>query len=402
MGFLNSLILVSMLQNYFFPKKEKYFVYLLSVTSLLSVFGNISWGLNAYYTGIICLFFYVLKNRQYQVSLFWGLLIWILISSIANSVYDWRIASFWLLIICVTPAISSEKLYILRKAVMYMICVFIPFVTILNLYAYSSGINYYLILNEGYNKLQFSGFMTEPLWLGCITGMSNVAITFFFFNQKSERKSIFYCLFVLLILSVYLTIVSGSRASLLSSVLGMGGIAFFYVENKKQFFKYFLAAVLFTVVLMPFFQSGSEVMSHKFETQTLSENSRSLLWLQRLNEFYSSPIWGIGFATIHRWGRVITGTIETGSGWLTVLSQTGIVGASFFVVFFKRIKKNLYIIKSSNDLILFFGVFVFLTALSFFEGFIYTIGYVPCFMFWLILGIFYECDKYEIIEYDEE
>lgn len=390
-----------MLHNFILSKREKYFVYILSVTSLLSVFGNISWGLNAYYAGVICLFLYVLKNRQYQISLFWGLLIWIVISSTANSVYDWRIASFWLLIICVTPAISSEKLYILRKAVMYMMCVFIPFVTIINLYAYSSGINYYLILNEGYNKLQFSGFMTEPLWLGCITGMSNVAITFFFFNQKSERKIIYYGLFILLILSIYLTIVSGSRASLLSSVLGMGIVAFFYVEDKKQFFKYFSAAVLFTVVLMPFFQSGSEVMSQKLETQTFSDNSRSVLWLQRLNEFYSSPIWGIGFATIHRWGRVIVGTVETGSGWLTILSQTGIVGAFFFFLFFRRIKQNLEIVKANKDLILFAGIFVFLIILSFFEGFIYTIGYVPCFMFWLILGIFYECDKFEVLNIEE-
>lgn len=391
-----------MLQNYFLSNKEKYFVYILSVVSLLSVFGNISWGLNAYYAGIICLLFYVVKNREYQIPLFWGLLVWIVISSTANSVYDWRIASFWLLIICVTPALSSEKLYIFRKAVMYMMCGFFPIVTIINLYAYSSGINYYHILNEGFNKLQFSGFMAEPLWLGCITGASNVSLTYFFLSNSSDKRFLKYGFLMLLVLSLYLTIVSGSRSALFSSVIGMGAVAYFYAQNKKQFLKYFSVAVLLTIVLMPFFKTGSEVLVGKMESQTISDNSRSVLWAQRLSEFYSSPIWGIGFATIHRWGRVITGTVETGSGWLTVLSQTGIVGAFFFVAFFKRIKKNLHIIKSSNDLILFWGVFVYLTALSFFEGFIYTIGYVPCFMFWLVLGIFYECDKYEIIEYDEE
>lgn len=391
-----------MLQEYFLSNREKNFVYILSVSCLFSVLGNISWGLSAYYVGVICLFLYVLRNRQYQIPLFWGLLIWIAISSTINSVYDWRIASFWLLIICTTPAISSEKMYVFRKAIIYIICVLIPFLSILNLYAYIAGINYYIILNEGYNKLQFSGFMAEPLWLGCMSGISNVTITYYLINQKSGRKFLFYSLLALLILSIYLTIVSGSRAALASSVLGMGVVAFFYVEEKNQFFKYFSAAILLTVVLMPFFQSGSEIMSQKIETQTISENSRSVLWLQRLNEFYSSPIWGIGFATIHRWGRVIVGTVETGSGWLTILSQTGIVGALFFLMFFRQIKQNIEIIKAKKDLILFAGVFVFLIVLSFFEGFIYTIGYVPCFIFWLILGIFYECDKYEIIEYDEE
>lgn len=391
-----------MLNDYSLSRKEEFFVYFIASVCLLSVFGNISWGLNAYYAGVICLAVYALQNKTKYMSVFFWFWIGIVISSVLNTVYDWRILSFGLLLLSITPALSSEKLYYLRKAIMYMICVLLPIVTLLNLYAYYSGINYYLILNEGFNRNQFSGFMSEPLWLGCIAGISNVAIIYFFFSRTSKKFLVKYGLLSLLVLSIYLTIVSASRSALFSSVLGMGTIAYFYAQDKKQFLKYFSVAVLLTIGLMPFFKTGSEVLVGKMESQTISNNSRSLLWEQRLSEFYSSPIWGIGFATIHRWGRVITGTVETGSGWLTVLSQTGIVGASFFVVFFKRIKKNLHIIKSSNDLILFGGVFVYLTALSFFEGFIYTIGYVPCFIFWLILGIFYECDKYEIIEYDEE
>ena len=375
--------------------KEKYYAYFLATVSLLSVFGNVSWGLYAYYAGIVCMTLYALANRKLHVAIFFYFVVWIAISSVLNTIYDWRIATFGLLILCTTPAISSPHIYRLRKAVMYVICVLLPIVTMLNLYAYSAGINYSLIMNENVSLLQFSGYMTEPLWLGCITGASNVSITYFFISRIDKRKIYRYGLLLLLILSIYLTIVSGSRSALFSSVLGMGTIIYYYAHNKKRFLKYFSVALILTVLLLPFFKSGGDVMAGKMETQTLAANSRSVLWHQRLQEFYSSPIWGIGFATIHRWGRVITGTVETGSGWLTVLSQTGIVGAMFFFLFFKRIKKNLKIIKTSNDLILFAGIFVFLISMSFFEGFIYTIGYVPCFMFWLILGIFYESNKYE-------
>ena len=391
-----------MLDNYSLSRKEECLVYVIAIASLLSVFGNVSWGLNAYYASVICFSLFALHDKTTNTSVFFLFWIWIVICSVFNSVYDWRILSFGLLLICATPALSSAKLYYLRKAIMYMMCILLPIVALLNLYAYIMGINYYLIINVGFNQLQFSGFMTEPLWFGCISGGSNVSLTYFILSHDSSKKFFKYLLIFLLVISVFLTVVSGSRSALLSSVIGMGMVAYFYSKDKKQFISYFFVAVFLVIISFPFFKSGSAVLTNKLESQTLDNNSRTLLWTQRLNEFYSSPIWGIGFATMHRWGRVITGTIETGSGWLTVLSQTGIVGAAFFVAFFKRIKKNLHIIRSSNDLILFWGVFVYLTVLSFFEGFIYTIGYVPCFMFWLVLGIFYECDKYEIIEYDEE
>lgn len=73
--------------------------------------------------------------------------------------------------------------------------------------------------------------------------------------------------------------------------------------------------------------SDSDKMKSKIEYQKATGGtSRDALWKARLIEFESSPIWGIGFGVTGIGNNAISGRAETGSGWLTILSQTGIIG----------------------------------------------------------------------------
>ena len=84
----------------------------------------------------------------------------------------------------------------------------------------------------------------------------------------------------------------------------------------------------------------------------------------------------------------VVGRIESGSGWLSILFQMGLLGAISILYIILGTIKTFKISRKSKDkkLILYESVFVFLCAHSCFEGYILTPGYYPCILFWTILG----------------
>jgi len=103
----------------------------------------------------------------------------------------------------------------------------------------------------------------------------------------------------------------------------------------------------------------------------------------------------------------MTGTVETGSGWLTILSQSGLIGAFIMFLILRRVYVPIEEIKEKRGLLVIFGCeLIYLFMHSCFEGYIYTAGYCPCLFFWLVVGFFYEYNKYglpiETVEEDEE
>lgn len=47
---------------------------------------------------------------------------------------------------------------------------------------------------------------------------------------------------------------------------------------------------------MPKFVEGATRMQNKKEVKSLTDNSRGSLWMARVEEFTTSPLWGIGFS----------------------------------------------------------------------------------------------------------
>lgn len=123
-------------------------------------------------------------------------------------------------------------------------------------------------------------------------------------------------------------------------------------------------------------------------------NSRQKIWDDRISEFEYSPIWGVGFATQLSDGESITGRMESGSGWLSVISQTGLLGFFSLLVIIKRAIKRWTYIKQNRNLFLFYGVFMYLCIHSIAEGYILTAGYYLCFLFWLVLDVLVQYDTY--------
>lgn len=384
-------------------KGNKIYV-LLAAMVLLSVFAVTGQGQNAYYAAMLLVFIVSVAKFESFDFLYLLLPLWLFISSIVNGVFDNRFFTFVLMIACATPMISSYKGYVFRSKVLFAIYMSLPVVTLLNLYAYRAGINYFLILNENVSDLNFSGFLLHPMWLSAINGASNVMLLYLFYKMRDSKWFIRYGILLLLLASIYLSVIAASRSALASSMIAMAAMVYFYSDSGAKFVKNGVIIVILASILLPYYKSGGEQMRVKMENTENSGNSRQGLWNQRIQEFEESPFMGMGYATAHdQWGNVVTGTVETGSGWLTILSQSGLIGA--FIVFFmlKRAYVSIEEISERKGLLVIFGCeFIYLCAHSCFEGYLYTAGYCPSLMFWLTLSFFADYNKYDLPLEDEE
>lgn len=380
--------------------------FLLGSMVLMSLFANLgSNGQIAYYIATIVGAFIVFSKKESVKFLFFLLIIWLILGSLFNNVLDVRLGVFALLIMCASPLFSSYENFIFRAKFLYAICMLLPVVTMLNLYAYRVGINYFVMLNYNVSDINFSGFTPHPMWLGAINGASNVVLTYLLMKVRDEDgKKIYQCgVLVLLLSSLYLSVVAASRGAFASSLIAMAGVVYYFSETGGKLVKSVFAAFVIAVFLMPILEGASVQMQKKMNDEETGGNSRALIWEKRIEEFMDSPIVGIGFATAFdlEKGEIVTGTVETGSGWLTILSQSGIIG---FILILTMLRKSYVPIKEIKEdrgvLVLFMCLGIYLCVHSIFEGYIYTPGYCPCLFFWLVLGFLHEYNAYKD-DYDD-
>lgn len=72
--------------------------------------------------------------------------------------------------------------------------------------------------------------------------------------------------------------------------------------------------------------------------------------------------------------------MESGGGWISILSQTGILGLTIILIITLRIFRRIMVIRRKKFLYYMLPFYVFMHSL-FFEGYIYTPGYNLCLLF---------------------
>jgi len=185
---------------------------------------------------------------------------------------------------------------------------------------------------------------------------------------------------------------ASSRMGLICTLLSV--IFVLYKLNSKNPKKLLGAAVLFVIgifVVSSLFGDKFRFMMAKNANQIESADvsSRDATWPFRIIEFKESPVYGVGFARI-KYGlgadiaEELGGTIESGSGWLSVLSQTGLLGAVCIliivlpnIVYLFRHRSNSYCAAWYS------GMCVMFVMQPISEGYITTVGAVLCCLFWL-------------------
>lgn len=345
-------------------------------------------GMFFYLLGISICFLYSIthKRNSHKATFFWMFLMACYCSCLVNMVFDYRLFVFTFVLITCTPILYSEKIYQFREKYLKCCLQFFPVVSIICLYCYFKGINM-MSPEDGDVSWDFSAIFPHSMWLAAAVGISNVVCLWNIFNTKKKTYQFIWIL--MLLQSVYLSVVSASRSALAASLLSMVLLVFFNVKNIKKLIKYIGLISIIATLTFPLYYENSQRMQNKIDSSEGKYGSRTEIFTDGFTHFVEQPVFGCGFAVSYRAGHRDVGRLESGSGWLSILFQTGIFGFVVMVLILKQMKNRIVSIRSDKKLQLFFTPFFFLCLHSCFEGYILTSGYYLCLLFWTLLSYLY-------------
>lgn len=305
-----------------------------------------------------------------------------------------RLALFSVVFLLTSPILKGYFISIYRKKLLFGMLVLCVLLGIGSFVCYFLGINYMGNQFDGsaINDYQgsaggFGGLLNQSIALGFISGIGIMYMLYHaLFCTQKDRKW-YYLAIILLLITI---LISASRAALISTLAG-GIILLYQFSNKKKglFIKALMGcvlAVLLTYPIWSLFTTGLETKNESY-AELGAFGSRSQKWAARIIEFTSSPIFGIGYASVdNNFDEVgMGGVVEPGSSWLAILSMTGIIG---FILFIAILRKPFQYLKSHptpyNALLM--GLLAFICTHMISEGYIFAGGSSLCFIAWLIFG----------------
>lgn len=242
-----------------------------------------------------------------------------------------RFSGFVILFIAFTPISTSRYLTIIRAKAIQFFCLFTVGTVVLNFALFKSGAVSQMALQNFEQTGMYTG-STGNNEMGALGGISLIYLSSLLCFKDRIAKKYFYISFALLFCTLAMTLLASSRSAILcamASILGM-----LYVKFKNKLGK--LLGILCIIIIVgstisPIFNEytrGIIEFKQGGNTSKFNTKSRDGLWKLRIQEFSSKPITGIGFGTISNPNKLTmsTGIVETGSSWLTSLSQTGLLG----------------------------------------------------------------------------
>ena len=193
--------------------------------------------------------------------------------------------------------------------------------------------------------------------------------------------------------AAFLTLMqAASRMALIGCVAAMLYVAVahrrYILAHRKALFIAVAGATFILILGATFFsQAILQKLSWDFEAGSLFR-SRSELWSDRWGEFLDNPVLGLGFHAFDRctlptadpnWTPVGGGPLEPGSSWLTLLSQTGLVGFGAFALWLGS--WLLRQIRQRHGYTIAMAIMLLITGIS--EGWLTYTGGLVFLCFWL-------------------
>lgn len=331
-------------------------------------------------------------------------IIWFIVAAILSILFNEipyffkpvdRLFIFVIVLGLVGPLIRNTTLSLFRcelfLIINYLIIVFVigSFFSILLRLPFSMGRGGYV------------GFFLHSNFLSPMAAISSLNLVNVGVVQK--KKVYKYLIFFGAGISFLTCLIAGSRAALLG-ILG-GFLFFIYKINQgslSRFLKVLLVVSSLVILTFPLWESYTETILHKLnysEQQGSALYTRENRWNSRITEFESSPIIGVGFASVdvsvdQRYNEV-DGQIEPGSSWLALLSMTGFFG--FFPIVILVFKYYIKIFKLNHNkkkIAYLGGILTFFVLHLFAEGYITAAGSALFLYFWLLMGVIEDEVKY--------
>lgn len=328
-----------------------------------------------------------------MTTLFYVFIGYLWLSTTIGMVLDLRLVIFSFVLYISAPR-STVSWHLYKIKLLY--CLFLGFglATLANFYAKLAGVNQ--IVQDDYSisvgrVVEFSGFANYAMWTSCAAALSTLFFVSMAFRGTLKGKTQRYICFFMIVVSLYVTIISASRSSFLLSLVCSLLIIWMQSKRFAVVRNLFIIGIV-AVVCAPFLMKNAQAMMHKKNGLkiTVVNTSRDELWSQRMEEFQSSPILGIGFAAHGVGNNKQVGRNESGGSFISVLAQAGIIGIVFVLIIWINATALPHGIGRNPDLILIYASFVFMSVHSIIEGYMFQAGWYLCLIIWLVVGVMIE------------
>lgn len=358
-----------------------------------------------YYVGLALIAYKMTKYNVHFVSqnfiyiTFLGI---IFLSSLLNLALDLRLILFTGILVLGGPFVTSIRWHLYKKKLMY--CFFGGFATtvIVSIIAKLLNINYQVMIRLGGVSMakyggtdEFSGFAKFPMWNSAAAAVSIIFFTYLLLNGIRKKSKYRWLFIIMLLASIYVCIISASRSAFAFSILVSAALFYWLSFNVKTIVKYILLFSVLSIFLLPYYIDGAQRMIQKQQGQkSTGVTSRDELWNKRINEFDSSPIFGVGFAVNGIGAQRKIGRDESGGSWIAILAQTGIIGFIVTIILWVKNFTSVKSIKFDTKYILIYALFCYFTLHSILEGYMFQGGWYMCLICWMCVGILSEAQMY--------
>lgn len=371
------------------------------------------WGYSLYYPLLLILACYCFRYKSKVSKWHVAYLAVCALSIVCNSIPAYfqapiRFVVFILLMMSFSSLVNSRKIALMRLHLFHIFSLLSVLLVTINYVFFSLGMfdAKKMDLYESVGLFTGSTANNEMGLLAAIAIMFIITFTSKYYAQLRllDKLLMLGCL----VCAISMMAMSSSRMGLICAILSVSFVL--YKLYSKSFFKLSVAVVLLSVginVVATLFEDKFRYMLAKNgnQTETIDIHSRDEMWKSRIREFKESPVLGIGFGYMkYGWGgrgaQANKGRIEAGSGWASVLSQTGGMGALCLLV---MVLPNLiFLIKkrtTSYCSAWYSGMCVMFVMQPITEAYITTVGAVLCCLFWLNYSVI---DSFRIGLLEEE
>lgn len=310
-----------------------------------------------------------------------------------------RFLFFVVLFLTTSPIISTTRALKFRKKCFHNFAFLCVLLGVGSFVAYFLGINLFVDRYEGgfiddylESVGTFAGLSRHSMLLGPLSAIGAVYLFYYAIKDKT------YIFFIPIICCIGSSLFAASRAAVIAMAFGFIIVIFYSTKHKSVALKRIIIISICFIATYPLWQDAASGILQKQQSRAEAGgiyDSRTLKVECRINEFKSSPIIGVGFASIDPLGEdtynIFTGTCEPGTSWLAIFSMTGIVGFLLFIVCF--IKSYKYCAKHLNDAYL-LGILSFFIIHMLVEGYIFAAGSPLAFILWLSIGTCYDSKEF--------
>ena len=356
-----------------------------------------------YYISFVLILYKMMKHKPLgntpKTILFTGFIAFLWVTTIVGNALDLRLVIFSAILFIGMPR-RSIQWHNYKIKLLFNIFIGFGIATLVNFYAKLIGVN--LIRQDEYmiamgRVAEFSGYASFAMWTSCAAALSAVFFTSIAFQRKIKNDFLRIGCYSMILISLYIAMIAASRSAFFLSLACSALIIKMQSMKMSILFRNALIVGVTAFAFTPFLMDNSQAMMNKRNGLqiTTKNTSRDALWAERMEEFRSSPIIGIGFAAHGVGANKQVGRNESGGSFISVLAQAGIVGIFFIVMIWKAAIMKPSRIGKDPHLILIYAGFVFFSIHCIIEGYMFQAGWYLCLIIWLIIGVMIEHKLYK-------